>query len=155
MKPEVLAALPQLRRDYLRRADPQTAAMHRYFKQPEPVRQRQSVASEQARQRRAETKTQRDFEVVAEQDNTPPQARSEDQGDGERSGDGGGSAMVKNQAPQAKLRPPEHIARPVDESAFRKAWLAEQRSAAMRLAARHQGESSDAPSRRCGPEPER
>ena len=126
MSPETLASLPQLGRDYLREADPARDAMIHHFEKPEPQRRRESVVYEARLSK----------DRVASKD-TPSsikrrRARDErsDDGRGEQSGDGRGSSMVGKDKPTPELRPPEHIARSVDRSAFKSAWMKEQRDAA-------------------------
>ena len=127
MKPEVLASLPQLGRDYQRRADPDGHAMQQHFAKPEAQKQRESTAYEaKAQSRRFIPSQQSTTRVINLHDE-----QSGGDGSGEQSEDGRGSSMVGKQQPKANLRPPEHIARPVDQSNFKYAWMREQREAAM------------------------
>lgn len=65
--------------------------------------------------------------------------------------------MVSQDRPKATLRPPDHIARPVDEKNFRQSWMREQREAAMAAAKTNQGqEQQQEPEHtRSGPQLER
>jgi hypothetical protein len=122
MPDDVLGALPQLKRDYLRETDPAREAMRVHQQKPEKERKQHSVQHEA--QRRAQTKQ-------AHQTDTSTESGEQDQGE---QSEGRGSSMVGNEQPKPVLRPPEHIARKADQSAFKSAWLAEQRDAAFAAA---------------------
>jgi ribosomal protein S21 len=129
MPPEVLGALPQLRRDYRREADPEREAMRQHFEKPEVRRRQESAAHES--QRRAQASAQPSKPSQNERDHT--EQDTGEQSSGERS-EGRGSSMVGKDQPKPALRPPERLARGVDDSAFKTAWLAEQRDAALAAA---------------------
>lgn len=131
MPPEVIGALPQLRRDYRREADPEREAMRLHFEKPEARRRQESAAHEL--QRQAMTSAHPDKPGQNERDHT--EQGSGEQSSGERS-EGRGSSMVGKDQPKPALRPPERLARAADQSAFKTAWLAEQRDAAF-SAAKH------------------
>ncbi|MEW7006734.1 hypothetical protein [Lentilitoribacter sp. EG35] len=127
MKPEVLASLPQLGRDYQRHSDPERHAMYQHFAKPDTRKLRESVSYEAKAQK---------YRIVPNQQTTTrvfnlQDEQSSGEGQGEQSGDSRGSSMVAKQHPKANLRPPEHIARPVDQSNFKYAWMREQRDAVM------------------------
>ena len=162
MKPEALAKLPQLRRDYARNTDPQRDAARRHMEKPEAQRQRESVAYEA----RLKTRPQARIKAI-EQDNERGDSSRGDssrgetsRGDGEQS-DGRGSTMVSRDRPAPALKPRPALARGVDAAHFRSAWLKEQRDAAMAAKANsHRPDHTQEPSQANTPqrqmrEPER
>ncbi len=124
MPPEVLGALPQLRRDYTREADPGGETMRLHLEKPEAQRRQEGVAHEARLKSRIK---------AIEQDN---ERGNTSRGEGEQT-DGRGSSMVGKDHPRPVLRPPQRIARPVEASLFKAAWLAEQCDAAMAKAKSH------------------
>lgn len=145
MKPEVLGQLPQLGWSFEVHGNPQQAQARLYSELPETVRAQHSAVHETDRKKTVVEHEKRFNRRVFNQkkdhaiNGSPAQNKTmrDDQdrteterGDSERT-DGRGSSMVGKQKPQANLRPPEHIARPVHKNAFRYAWLKEQRDAVM------------------------
>lgn len=126
MAPEVLGALPQLGRGFQRNADPEREDMRLHLEKPEAQRRQESVTHEAQRKAQASAPS----ETPAEGEREQTEQGAGEQSSGERS-EGRGSAMVGKDQPKPALRPPESIARAVDESAFKTAWLAEQRDAAL------------------------
>jgi hypothetical protein len=133
MSADVLAALPQLKRDYQREADPEREEMRLHLQKPEAQRRQESVQHEA--QLKSQAPRHPDKPAHGERDQT--EQGSGEQSSGERS-EGRGSAMVGKDQPKPALRPPERIARPVNETTFKTAWLAEQRDAAMAQARSYQ-----------------
>lgn len=130
MKPEVLGALPQLKRDYQRNADPEREAMRRYAQLSEAERRQSSVIHEAKRRRAAEQNVSRN--------RSGDDGREETERGEAGQADGRASKMVKNSQPKAELRPPEQIARQSNQAAFGHSWLKEQRDAAMAQAKANQ-----------------
>lgn len=138
MRPEVLAKLPQLGWQFDKNRDPYIARQMRDLDKPEAQRRRESVAYE------ARLKFRPAYRIQAiEQDNARGDTDRGDTSRGEQTG-GRASNMVSKSQPKANLRPSEHIARPVDQSTFKQAWLKEQRDAVMaRVKSERQDQSQE------------
>ncbi|WP_298966576.1 hypothetical protein [uncultured Roseibium sp.] len=166
-----MSALPQLRRDFEDYGNTQKAESRAYSELPETARMWLSTAHDQERRKSGTSRDQkllnrRVFNTQNEHrlenktpldDLKPTQMVNEEQESGDQT-EGRGSSMVGQFQPKANLRPPEHIARPVDRSSFRSAWMREQYEAAMAQAApeqagttRDHNQSIEAGPRRSGP----